>query len=207
MAHRPGDRLGLMSLRDEPPQTAVRIVRADITTLSVDAIVNAADHKLLGGGGVDGAIHAAAGPSLLRECRDLRAGRFPVGLAAGGAVATGAGDLDAKWVIHAVAPNRHIGERRPELLRRAFRSAFDEAQAVGAETVAVPALGAGAFGWDAETVAEVARRVIESGSIVGYWPTIREVTFCVFTDAVEKAFRGKFPDAGGADGDAEVVGE
>lgn len=197
------DRLGAMSLRAQHVPTVIRIVRADITTLSADAIVNAADHQLLGGGGVDGAIHTAAGPSLMRECRELRAGRFPVGLAAGGAVATGAGDLDAKWVIHAVAPNRHIGERRHILLRRAFQSALEEAESIGAESVVFPALGAGAFGWDADTVAEVARRVVESGEIVGYWPTVREITFCVFTDPVEEAFRKAFPDArGAADADA-----
>src|SRR5437588_6455671 len=94
----------------------IEIIQGDITKLTVDAIVNAANSALLGGGGVDGAIHAAAGPRLLQECQELRATTHPRGLEVGDAVATGAGDLPARWVIHTVGPNRHRGQSDPSLL-------------------------------------------------------------------------------------------
>ena len=102
-------------------------VQGDITTQRVDAIVNAANSSLLGGGGVDGAIHRAAGPRLLEECRELRRATYPNGLPAGEAVATGAGDLPAGWVIHTVGPNRHAGQTDPALLASCFENSLREA--------------------------------------------------------------------------------
>ena len=98
----------------------IEAVQGDITTQQVDAIVNAANSSLLGGGGVDGAIHAAAGPELLAECRRVRAERFPDGLPVGEAVVTGAGGLPARWVVHTVGPNRYAGETDPQLLSSCF---------------------------------------------------------------------------------------
>ncbi|GLY57255.1 MAG: O-acetyl-ADP-ribose deacetylase [Cellulosimicrobium funkei] len=129
---------------------------ADITTLDVDAIVNAANSSLLGGGGVDGAIHAAAGPRLLEECRRLRRSTLPDGLPVGDAVATDAYDLPARWVVHTVGPNRYRGETDPALLASCFARSLDVADDLGATTVAFPAISAGAYGWDVEEVARVA---------------------------------------------------
>jgi O-acetyl-ADP-ribose deacetylase (regulator of RNase III) len=124
-------------------------VEGDITTLAVDAIVNAANSRVRGGGGVDGAIHAAGGPAVLEECRRL----FPHGLATGDAGATTAGDLPSGWVIHAVGPNRHAGEDDPALLVSAYRRSFEVAQEIGARTVACSLIGAGVYGWSkAESV-------------------------------------------------------
>jgi len=134
----------------------VEAVRGDITGQRVDAIVNAANSSLLGGGGVDGAIHAAAGPALLAECRELRRNRLPHGLPVGDAVATGAGDLSARWVIHTVGPNRHAGQTDPALLASCFTRSLDVAALVGASSVAFPAVGAGVYGWDVHDVARIA---------------------------------------------------
>ena len=131
-------------------------VEGDITTVEVDAVVNAANSSLLGGGGVDGAIHAAAGPSLLEECRRLRSTSHPDGLAVGDAVATGAGDLPARWVVHTVGPNRHAGQTDPALLASCFSTSLRVAAGLGARSVAFPAVSAGIYGWDVDEVARVA---------------------------------------------------
>ncbi len=131
-------------------------VRGDITTERVDAIVNAANSSLLGGGGVDGAIHAAAGPTLLAECREVRRTRLPGGLPVGDAVATGAGELPARWVIHTVGPNRHAGQTDPALLASCFTRSLDVAAGLGARSVAFTAVSAGVYGWDVRDVARIA---------------------------------------------------
>ncbi len=160
-------------------QVSARIaaVEGDITTQRVDAIVNAANSALLGGGGVDGAIHAAAGPELLAECRELRRTTLPDGLAVGAAVATAAGRLPARWVIHTVGPNRHRGQTDPALLASCFRSSLAEATRVGATSVAFPAVSAGIYGWDVDEVAQIAVSVVrgvlgQDGPLAG--PTRRE---------------------------------
>src|SRR4051794_29110346 len=119
----------------------------DITTVDTDAIVNAANPSLLGGGGVDGAIHRAAGTRLLDACRELRQTTLPHGLSVGDAVATPGFALPARWVIHTVGPNRHAGETDPELLASCFRRSLDVASDVRARTVAFPAVSAGIYGW------------------------------------------------------------
>ncbi len=134
----------------------VEAVGGDITRQDVDAVVNAANSTLLGGLGVDGAIHAAAGPRLLEECRQLRRTSLPQGLPVGEAVATGAGDLPARWVIHTVGPNRHRGQTDPELLASCFRRSLDVAAGLPARSVAFPAVSAGAYGWPVEEVARIA---------------------------------------------------
>src|SRR5450830_727194 len=140
----------------------VEAVRGDITGQHVDAIINAANSSLLGGGGVDGAIHAAAGPALLAECRELRRTRLRHGLSVGDAVATGAGDLPAHWVIHTVGPNRHAGQTDPALLASCFEASLREAVRVGARSVAFPAVSAGVYGWDAAEVARIAVATVRS---------------------------------------------
>lgn len=132
------------------------VVRADITTLEVEAVVNAANSSLLGGGGVDGAIHRAAGPALLAECRELRRTQFPDGLPVGQAAATGAGNLAARWIIHTVGPNRHAGEVDRALLSSCFQLATVVAAGLGARSVAFPAIGGGVYGWTPEDVAQAA---------------------------------------------------
>ncbi len=146
----------------------IEAVLGDITAERVDAVVNAANSGLLGGGGVDGAIHAAAGRSLLAECRELRRTTLPGGLPVGDAVATGAGDLPARWVIHTVGPNRHAGETDPALLASAFTRSLDVAAEVGARTVAFPAVSGGVYGW---AMADVARIAVDA---VRGWAAARE---------------------------------
>src|SRR5476651_2687998 len=119
----------------------------DITREDVDAIVNAANSSLLGGGGVDGAIHRRGGPAILAACRALRAGQLPDGLPAGQAVATTAGNLPARWVIHTVGPVFSKGEDRTDLLVSAYRESLRVAEELGAATVAFPAVSAGVYGW------------------------------------------------------------
>lgn len=168
--------------------TDIEAVRGDITTQQVDAVVNAANSLLLGGGGVDGAIHAAAGPSLLEECRRVRAARSHDGLPVGEAVATGAGELAARWVIHTVGPNRHRGQTDPELLASCFSRSLDVAQEVGARSVAFPAVSAGIYGWDADQVADIAVRTVRSWT-AAQAHDIHLVRFVLFDDSVHAAFQ------------------
>jgi O-acetyl-ADP-ribose deacetylase len=163
----------------------IEAVQGDITTQDVDAVVNAANSSLLGGGGVDGAIHDAAGPSLLEECRELRRTRFPDGLPVGHAVATGAGDLPARWVIHTVGPNRHAGETDPALLASCFESSLAEAARVGAASVAIPAVSAGVYGWAAQDVADIAVRAVRASAHLGQLELVR---FVLFGEEVHRAF-------------------
>ncbi|MCQ4122031.1 O-acetyl-ADP-ribose deacetylase [Rhodococcus tibetensis] len=130
--------------------TTIEVVQGDITTVTVDAIVNAANSTLLGGGGVDGAIHRAGGPDILDECRKLRATTLPDGLPAGEAVATTAGRLPARWVIHTVGPVYSSSEDRSPVLRSAYLSSLRVAAELGADSVAFPLISAGVYGWPAD---------------------------------------------------------
>src|SRR3954452_5950301 len=118
-------------------------VHGDITAQQVDAVVNAANRAMRGGGGVDGAIHRGGGPAVLEAC--VR--RLPHGLATGDAGWTTAGDLPARWVIHVVGPNRHAGETDRSLLTSCYRRALEVADELGARTVAFPLVSAGVYGW------------------------------------------------------------
>jgi O-acetyl-ADP-ribose deacetylase (regulator of RNase III) len=159
-------------------------VLGDITTERVDAIVNAANSSLLGGGGVDGAIHAAAGPRLLQECRRLRETTHRDGLAVGDAVASGAGDLPARWVIHTVGPNRHRGQTDPALLASCFTRSLAVAREVGARSVAFPAVSAGIYGWDGEEVARIAVGAVRDDGAAG----VDLVRFVLFSQPLLDAF-------------------
>ena len=152
-------------------------VEGDITAVDLDAIVNAANSSLLGGGGVDGAIHRAAGPALLAECRELRRTTLPEGLPVGQAVATAAGDLRARWVIHTVGPNRHAGETDPALLASCFATSLTEAVRVGARSVAFPAVSAGVYGWAMEDVARVAVTTVQGAPELDELELVRFVLF------------------------------
>jgi O-acetyl-ADP-ribose deacetylase (regulator of RNase III) len=121
----------------------ITAVQGDITRQQVDAIVNAANRRMRGGGGVDGAIHRAGGPAVLADCER----RFPRGLATGDAGWTTAGDLPARWVIHVVGPNRHAGETDRRLLLSCYTRALEVADELGAATVAFPLVSAGIYGW------------------------------------------------------------
>lgn len=164
--------------------TQIEAVRGDITTEHVDAIVNAANSSLLGGGGVDGAIHQAAGPGLLRECRELRRTRLPGGLPTGQAVATGAHDLPSRWVIHTVGPDRRAGQTDPDLLASCFTSSLAVAAEVGARTVAMPAVSAGIYGWKGDEVAQVASAAVRGADS----PDIDLVRFVLFSEELLTAF-------------------
>jgi len=126
------------------------LVLGDITEQDTDAIVNAANSSLLGGGGVDGAIHRRGGPDILAECRALRAGRFAAGLPAGQAVATTAGRLRARWVIHTVGPVYSTSHDRSDMLRSCYRESLNVARDLGAASISFPLISAGVYGWPVE---------------------------------------------------------
>lgn len=165
----------------------IEAVVADITTQTVDAVVNAANSTLLGGGGVDGAIHRAAGPELLQECRRVRAARWQDGLPVGEAVATGAGRMPCRWVIHTVGPDRHRGQTDPAQLASCFRRSLEVAEQVGAGSVAFPAISAGAYGWDAGEVAEVAVGAVRHTA--AQVPGVRKVRFVLSSQGLLEVFR------------------
>lgn len=130
----------------------IEVVEGDITQQQVDAVVNAANRGMRGGGGVDGAIHAAGGPAVLQDC--IR--RFPEGLATGDAGWTTGGDLAARWVIHVVGPNYNAGERDRSLLTSCYRRALEVADELGARSVAFPLVSAGIYGWPREDAVDAA---------------------------------------------------
>jgi len=134
------------------------VVQGDITTQQVDAVVNAANRAMRGGGGVDGAIHRAGGPAVLEDCRR----RFPHGLATGDAGWTTAGDLPARWVIHVVGPNRTAGETDRALLTSCYARALEVADELGARTVAFPLVSAGVYGWPLDDAIACALEVFRS---------------------------------------------
>ena len=134
------------------------VVQGDITTQQVDAVVNAANRAMRGGGGVDGAIHRAAGPALLDDCRK----RFPRGLATGQAGWTTAGELPARWVIHVVGPNFTAGERDRSLLTSCYANALEVADEIGASTVAFPLVSAGVYGWPKDDAVAAAIETLRS---------------------------------------------
>ena len=121
----------------------VTVVQGDITTQEVDAVVNAANNRMRGGGGVDGAIHRAGGPAVLEDCKR----RFPDGLATGDAGWTTAGEMPATWVIHVVGPNYAAGQRDRSLLTSCYSRALAVADELGATSVAFPLVSAGIYGW------------------------------------------------------------
>jgi len=163
-------------------------VRGDITEQEVDAVVNAANSSLLGGGGVDGAIHRRGGPEILAECRQLRASRYGKGLPTGQAVATTAGDLPARWVIHTVGPVWSAGEDRSGLLASCYRESLRVADELGARTIAFPAISTGIFGWPMDDGARIA---VET--VAGTSTSVREARFVLFDERAYAAFAAHAP--------------
>ncbi|MGA8113062.1 MAG: O-acetyl-ADP-ribose deacetylase [Actinocatenispora sp.] len=145
----------------------IEVVRGDLTEQAVDAIVNAANSSLLGGGGVDGAIHRRGGPDILAACRDLRGSRYGRGLPTGEAVATTAGRLPARWVIHTVGPVYAADEDRSELLRACYRNALRVADELDADTVAFPLISAGIYRWPAEDAVRQAFDALQAAGAAG----------------------------------------
>lgn len=162
----------------------IDVVEGDITRMRVDAIVNAANSSLLGGGGVDGAIHRAGGPDILAECKSLRATSLPYGLAEGAAVSTTAGHLPARWVIHTVGPKYSVHEDRSSILRSAYTTSLTVADSLGATTVAFPLISGGAFGWPAETAVREAATALKSAST-----RVEVVTLVAFDRRVAQLMR------------------
>lgn len=160
----------------------MRVVQGDITKLDVDAIVNAANSSLLGGGGVDGAIHRAAGPRLLEECRGLG------GCATGEARMTGGYALPARHVIHTVGPVWHGGTAgEPELLRSCYTQSLRLAAEAGLETVAFPAISTGVYGYPKEAACDIA--VSAADDWLAAYELPRTVTFCCFGAADAELYR------------------
>ena len=170
----------------------ITILQADITTRAVDAIVNAANSSLLGGGGVDGAIHRAAGPELLTACRELRATDLPRGLAVGAAVATPGFRLPARWVIHTVGPNRHAGQTNRALLVSCFSESLRLADSLSAASVAFPAVGGGVYGWASRQVAEAAYDAVTGFGASHPASALESAEFVLFSSEMEDAFRDVF---------------
>ncbi len=159
------------------------MILGDITETRADAIVNAANSSLLGGGGVDGAIHRRGGPEILAACRKLRASHYGKGLPTGQAVATTAGLLPADWVIHTVGPVWSPNEDRSALLASCYRESLRVADELQARTVAFPAISAGIFGWPVHDAARIAVETVKNtpGKVL-------EVRFVLFTAEVLEAF-------------------
>jgi O-acetyl-ADP-ribose deacetylase (regulator of RNase III) len=149
----------------------ITLVQGDITRQQADAIVNAANSSLLGGGGVDGAIHRNGGPEILAACRGLRAEAYPDGLPAGQAVATTAGRLPATWVIHTAS---------------CYTESLRVAAELGARTIAFPAVSAGIYGWPADDAARIAVTTVHA---VTEHPTLTEARFVLFTPDIYSNFR------------------
>ena len=162
----------------------IEIVSGDITKQETDAIVNAANSTLLGGGGVDGAIHRKGGPSILAACQALRDERYPDGLPTGEAVATTAGDLPATWVIHTVGPVYSRSEDRSALLAACHTASLRVADEVGAGSVAFPAISTGAFGYPPHSAGPTAVEAVRKADT-----KVALVRFVIFDQTVEEFFR------------------
>jgi len=158
----------------------IELLTADITTVRADAIVNAAHHALRGGGGVDGAIHRAGGPSILAECIE----RYPDGVPTGRAAWTTAGDLPASYVIHVVGPNYTAGQRDPALLESCYRQALRLADMLEVKHLSLPAVSAGIYGWPARSAAEIAVQTLLAT------PTkVLRATFCLVNPQLQQEFQ------------------
>lgn len=167
-----------------PPQPRITLIRGDITKQNTDAIVNAANSSLLGGGGVDGAIHRAGGPEILEACRALRASHYGCGLPTGQAVATTAGRLPARWVIHTVGPVYSANDDRSALLTACHTNSLAVADSLGAKTIAFPAISTGIFGWPIADAARIAIAAITTTAT-----HVEEVRFVLFDDAAYETFQ------------------
>jgi O-acetyl-ADP-ribose deacetylase (regulator of RNase III) len=171
-----------------PPR--IVLVQGDITAQDVDAIVNAANTSLMGGGGVDGAIHRGGGPAILEACKEVRRTSHPDGLPTGLAVATTAGDLPATWIIHTVGPVYSGSDEDPVLLASCHTSALRVADELAAKSVAFPAISTGVYGYPLDEAAEVA-----IGAVRDAQTDVDDVRFVLFGRDAYKAFERAFERA------------
>jgi len=168
-----------MSMIYRVGKTTIKVVQGDITDQATDAIVNAANSSLMGGGGVDGAIHRRGGPKILEECKRIRAAQWPQGLPTGKAVITTGGNLKAKYVIHTVGPTWHGGEGgAPGLLKDCYGNSLKLAVEKGIKSIAFPAISTGDYGYPVEEASKVAfsavKEFLESDDVLD------EVVFVLF---------------------------
>lgn len=162
------------------------VVQGDITTCEVDAIVNAASRAMRGGGGVDGAIHRAGGPVILKECIE----RFPHGLATGDAGWTTGGDLPARWVIHTVGPNYGAGERDPALLASCYRRSLEDADELGVTSIAFPLISAGIYAWPRDDAIRIAVDTLTQTT-----SEVKNIFLVAFDAATAERINSALPDA------------
>jgi len=165
------------------------LLEGDITQQDADAIVNAANSSLMGGGGVDGAIHRKGGPMILEECKQLRANDWPDGLPTGKAAATTGGNLPARWVIHTVGPVYAKSEDRSALLASCHIESLRVADELGAKTVAFPAISTGIYGYPLEEAAPVAIGTVRAADTA-----VEEVRFVLFGEDAYEAFERALGD-------------
>jgi O-acetyl-ADP-ribose deacetylase (regulator of RNase III) len=172
----------------------VRLVRGDITEMETDAIVNAANSRLMGGGGVDGAIHRRGGPRILEECKRIRVTEWPQGLPTGKAVITGAGKLKAKHVIHTVGPIWRGGNRgEPELLAQAYQNSLKLALEKDLNSVAFPSISTGAYGYPIEEACRVALEAVKE--FLEKEDSLEKVIFVLFSEHAFKAYEVEAKEA------------
>ena len=164
--------------------TKITVVLGDITEQQVDAIVNAANHTLLGGGGVDGAIHRRGGPEILAACQQLRRNDYPDGLPTGQAVGTTAGRLPARWVIHTVGPTYAKTKDKSGLLADCYRNSLGVADDLGAESVAFPAISTGVYRWPLADAARIAWATVRATET-----RVRDVRFVAFNESAYQVIR------------------
>jgi O-acetyl-ADP-ribose deacetylase (regulator of RNase III) len=152
----------MISYEFQVGKATVRLIRGDITEMETDAIVNAANSSLMGGGGLDGAIHRKGGPKILEECKKIRATEWPEGLPTGKAVITSAGNLKARYVIHTVGPVWYGGNRgEPELLAHAYQNSLRMAVSKGLKTIAFPSISTGAYSYPIEDASRIALKAVK----------------------------------------------
>lgn len=168
----------------------ISVIDGDITIQQVGAIVNAANSSLMGGGGVDGAIHRTAGAQLLEHCKRLRETDWPQGLPPGEAALTPGAGLKAEHVIHTVGPNRRAGETDPQVLASCFHRSLQVAAEAGVTTIAFPAIGAGVYGWEPSEVAEAAHRGLTEDAALAQCFT--DIRFVLFSPEITETFQRWF---------------
>ena len=168
----------------------IDVVMGDLTRDDSEAIVNAANSSLLGGGGVDGAIHRAGGRTILAACREVRQRQYPDGLPTGEAVATTGGALTARYVIHTVGPihSEHPVDGGAQLLAACHRNSLDVADALGVTSIAFPAISCGVYGWSAHDAAPIAVRAVREWYTEHPEGSVQRVRFVLFNDDASAAF-------------------